>query len=229
MPQQFEGRAQYVRVDRQIRIGAPGRRNEPRRAKSEDRDADHACSENCAVARVERRPAGDRAAQNREEGRALDERIARRKLLPRQMIGQDAVFDGPKQRAGDAEENERAKERREIGEEKARRRQSGDGDVGDAQPAHDARLVIFVGEFSADRREKKEGGDEGGAGERDERRAALGHVRQDQEHERVLEEIVVEGRKELTPEQRRETPRSKERMRHVRTSGRGAVTFADDP
>ena len=178
---------------------------------------------------MQRHAAGDRAAENCEKGRALDERIARRKFLARQMVGQDAVFDGAEQRAGDAEENERAKERGDIGEKKAGRGQCCDGDLRDAEPAHDARLVIFVGEFAADRRQKKERRDEGRAGERNERRAALGRMRQDQENQGVLQEIVVEGGEELTPEQWRETPRSEKRMRHVEASGRCVVTFADHP
>ena len=37
---------------------------------------------------------------------------------------------------------------------------------------------------------------------------------QDQEDERVLQEIVVEGREELAPEQRREAPGGHERVGH---------------
>ena len=196
---------------------------------SQRRDAHDFRGEDHPVADMQRHAAGDRAAENCEKGRALDERIARRKFLARQMIGQDAVFDGAEQRAGDAEENERAKERGDIGEQKAGRGQCRHGDLREAHPAHDPRLVIFVGELAADRRQKKKRRDEGRAGERHKRRAALGRVRQDQEHQSVLQEVVVEGREELTPKQWRETPRSEKRMRHVEVSGRCVVTFADDP
>ena len=50
--------------------------------------------------------AGDGAAEDREEGRALDQRVAGRQLAFGEMIGQDAVFDRPEQRADDAEQEQ---------------------------------------------------------------------------------------------------------------------------
>src|SRR5262249_54556721 len=48
---------------------------------------------------------------------------------------------------------------------------------------------------------------QGGAGQRDQRfRVGARKFEQDQEYERVLQEIVVEGAEELAPEQRRKAP-----------------------
>ncbi len=45
--------------------------------------------------------------------------------------------------------------------------------------------------------------------------AGAAELEQDQDDERVLEEIVVEGSEELAPEERREAARSHESAKHV--------------
>ena len=73
--------------------------------------------------------------------------------------------------------------------------------------AGDRRLVETVGQFAAKRRKQQEGGHEDGARQRDQRcRLVRGEREEDEEDQRVLQEIVVEGRQELRPEQRRKTP-----------------------
>ena len=51
--------------------------------------------------------AGNGAKQDGDEGRAFDQRIAVRQFAALQMIGQDSVFDRPKQRADHAEAEQR--------------------------------------------------------------------------------------------------------------------------
>src|SRR5262249_20282292 len=59
------------------------------------------------------------------------------------------------------------------------------------------------------------------------RRALLeAGAKQDQEDERVLEKIVVERGKELTPEQRSEPPRGHQRVRHSKGSSRGPEWYS---
>ena len=104
-----------------------------------------------------------------------------------------------------------------------------DADLDEFQPLRDHRLVEAVGDLAAERRQEEIGRDEHRAGERDQRigRAAV-DVGQDQEDQRVLQEIVVERREELAPEQRRETARQQQRLgfghgrslRHAIVAGR---------
>ena len=81
-----------------------------------------------------------------------------------------------------------------------------DADLGKLQPLRHDRLVVAVGDLAAEaRKDRKYGRMKTAAAERDQGfggRAA--DLEQDQEHQRVLEEIVAERREELAPEQRRE-------------------------
>ena len=233
--QQPEGRAEDIGIDPQIGGGARRRGDEPGGDAACERyghdPGDEGDGAEMVVVPLHGEAAGDRAGENGEEGRAFDQRISGGKLLPRQVVRENAVFDRSEQRAGHAEQGQRGQERRYILEIEARRREAGDADFRDAEPAGDDRLVEFVGHLAGDAGEQEEGRDENGARERHER-GALGSadLREDQQHQRVLEEIIVEGRKELAPEQRRETACGQKRLRHdvlSRAAGRRDLTIAD--
>ena len=101
------------------------------------------------------------------------------------------------------------------------KREAGDADnrsadLGELDALRDPGLVVTVSQFAAEPGEKKERGNQRGAGERDQDgRIGAGHLEQDDENQRRLEKIVTECRKELAPEQRREAARRHQGQRHV--------------
>jgi len=102
--EQPAGRAQNVWVNLQIRRRPGGFRDEQARAPAKDGEQHHHDGEHCRItASLHRHTAGDRAAEDRQKGGALDQRVASRQFLPSQMIGQDAVFDRPEERTYQAE------------------------------------------------------------------------------------------------------------------------------
>lgn len=131
------------------------------------------------------------------------------------MIGQDAVFDRPKQCRDDAEHQQRGHQHRNGGQRDADDRDGSGADLGEFQPAGNERLVEAVGDLAAQRRQEQERRHEHGAGQRDQRGGLIGsQCEEDQEHQRVLEEIVVESGQKLRPEERREAPRKHEMRVH---------------
>ena len=123
------------------------------------------------------------------------------------MIGQDAVFDRSEQRRDDAEHQQGRHQHRDR-----RQRDAGDGDsrggnLGEFQPPGDEGLVKAVGDLAAKRGQQQEGRHEDGPRQSDQRSRLIGGQREkNQEHQRVLEEIVIEGGQELRPEQGRKAP-----------------------
>ncbi|CDX61376.1 hypothetical protein MPL1032_390012 [Mesorhizobium plurifarium] len=203
------GRAEDVLVDgkvgcrrtggRDVAAGQPAADGQRHHDRPEHRDAD-AVGGNDAP--------GDGAAEDRREGGRLDPGIGLGQFLALEMIGQDAVFDRSEQRRDDAEHQERRHQHRDRGQRDADDGEAGRGDLGEFQPTCDERLVEAVGDLAAQRRKQQEGGHEDGAGQRHQRRGLiLRQGEENEEHQRVLQEIVVEGREELRPEERREAPR----------------------
>ena len=190
--------------------GLAGRRDEQARdpARQRERD-DQERKEDRIAAPLRCQPAGDGAEQDRDEGRALDQRVAGRQFRALQVIGQDAVFDRAEQRRDHAEQEQRDEQDQHA---ECRRKPTtaseGDADLDELQPLGHPGLVEAVGDLAAERRQEEERRDEDRSGQRDQhlRMRALQLVQQ-QEDQRVLQEIVAEGRKELAPEQWREPPR----------------------
>src|SRR5262249_28652301 len=151
--------------------------------------------------------ADDGAEQDRHEGRAFDQRVAGGQLFLLQVIGQDAVFDRAEQRRDHAKQKQRDEHDPHRVQAENHHAEPRDRDFDELHVARDDRLVEAVGQLSAETGEEEERSDEYGGGQRDQRLAVLNAwCEQDQEHQRVLEEIVVERREELAPEQRREAP-----------------------
>ena len=93
--------------------------------------------------------------------------------------------------------------------------EAGGADLGKLQTPRQDGHVVAVGKLAADAGEEEERADEYRAGERHQRLGVRTRdLEQDQKDERVLEEVVVEGREELAPEQRREAARGHQRVGH---------------
>ena len=150
----------------------------------------------------------DGAEQNGEKGAGFDQRIAGRQLSPFEKVGQNAVFDRTEQRRERTEQKHRDEQQAERMKGKARDGDHGGADLGEFYALRDEGLVVTVGKLAAEPGKKEERGDQRRAGERDQnRRIGAGNLEQNDEDQRRLEEIVAECRKELAPEQGRETAR----------------------
>ncbi len=159
--------------------------------------------------------ADDGAEQDGDEGRAFDQRIAGGKFRAGEVVGQDAVFDRTEQRGDDAEQEQGDEQQRHRMQAEAEDGDDGDADLRELEPLRHHRLVVAVGELAAERGKEEVGRDEDRGGERDQRvcvRAA--DMKQNQENQRVLEEIVAERREKLGPEQGREAPRHEQGCGH---------------
>src|SRR6516162_9658898 len=96
-------------------------------------------------------------------------------------------------------------------------RDRGHSDLDELESLRHERLVVAVRYLAADRRQDEERKDEDGAGKRDQGLGFLSrHFEKNQENQRVLQEIVVEGAEELAPEQGREASRGQQAGRHQR-------------
>ena len=62
--------------------------------------------------------------------------------------------------------------------------------------------------------EQEGGQDEDGDRQGDERSASFAEAKQDHQRQHLADEIVVEGRKELAPEERRKTPGQHQGSKH---------------
>src|SRR5262245_57331311 len=164
---------------------------------------------------MRRHAADDRAEQDRNEGRALDQRVAGRKLGMGEMIGQNSVFDRAEQSPTHSETEKREKEEADSDRVMAERvqaetqqRESRHADLGQLDPLRTKGLIVAVGNFDAKGRQKEVWEDEHRRRERDQHvGGGACDLEQDQKDERLLEEVVAERREKLGPEQRREAPR----------------------
>jgi hypothetical protein len=172
----------------------------------------------------------DRSGQNRDEGRAFDQRIAARQLGLGEVIGQDAVFDRPEQRRDDTDQEQGHEQENGRVEPEAGHRDAGNRDLGELEPLGHERLVEAVRDLAADRGEDERRKDEDRGRERDQGlRVRHGPFVEDQEGERVLEEIVVEGAEELAPEQGRKPTRGKKAVGHAKTPAVRNIVPASQP
>jgi len=148
---------------------------------------------------------GQRANQDRNEGAGLDQRIAADQLLLLQVLRQDRVLDRSEQRRMQAEQEQC---RHQHGE--AVQREAGGSDNHDAHFKHldharQHRLVVLVRQLAGRRREEEKGQDED-AGRKVRQylrlhRRPLRRLKGEQDDQRVLEQVVVEGTEELREEE----------------------------
>ena len=227
--EQVAGRAQDVAVDHEIGSSRPGLRDKQGRDPAghcEDQDQQAELGGIAAFPR--RQAAGDGAEQDGDEGRTLDQGVAGRQLLRLQMVGQDAVFDRPEQRRDRPEQAKRDEQHRHGMQGEAEDRNRGRADLRELQPLRHHRLVEAVGHLAADTREQEERRDEEPARQGHQRFAMrAGELVKDDEDQRVLEKVVVEGGEELRPEQRGEAPLQHQCVDHGDLTGRdGEVASA---
>ena len=114
-----------------------------------------------------RQSGDDGAEQNGQEGAALDQRIAGRQLGAGEMVGQDTVLDRAEQRGDHTEQKHRNKKQNERMEGEARHRERGNTDLDKLQALRHEGLVVAVGEFAPEPREKEEWSNQCCAGKRD--------------------------------------------------------------
>ena len=147
--------------------------------------------------------ASDRADQNGHEGRAFDQRIAGGELADRQLVRQHGVFHRSEQCRDDAEHAQRDKQQRDRMQEEAKRGKPGGEDLCELQPARHDSLDVSVGQLATEPGQDEEGKDEDRSSHRHQRipmrcdRAVEQH-----DDQRVLQDVVVQRRGELRPEQR---------------------------
>ena len=150
--------------------GLPGGRNEPGGEPAEDREGHDRHGQNIVAGGKGRgKTAGDCAADDRHEGRALDQGIGLGQLLPRQVVWQDAVFDRAEQGRQRAEGKQCHEQDRDALQQEADDRDDGGAKLRQLDPLGEIGLVEPIRQFATEPREEEEGCDEEGAGQGDER------------------------------------------------------------
>ena len=221
-----ERRGDDVRVDLEARRGDARRGDEAACRPAGQRHRHQLRHDAGRAAPAARRiAAGDDAEQDGEEGRAFDERVAGRQFAGFQLVGENAVFDRAKQRGDDAKAEQGGVEQRQricrprVGQGAAPEAGGGDHldeNLGEFQAPGYQRLVIGVGNLAAGRGEENRGQDEQPKRDGDQRPGLfLAQLEQDDHRQHVADEIVIEGREKLGPEQRGETAGAHEADKHL--------------
>jgi hypothetical protein len=113
-----------------------------------------------------------------------------------------------------AEKPERGEQDGNVAAPEAIEADQHDPDLEQLDPPDEARLLELVGELTGRRREQHERQNEDGAGKVHERvgveRGEARCMERDEDHERVLVDVVVAGAQELRPEERREAALAQE-------------------
>ncbi len=113
------------------------------------------------------------------------------------MFRQKPVFHRPEERRNGSEPAERDIKKWQRAKPYPRRRDGLYEDFADLQAARDQGLVMRVGQFAGKAREEHRWQDENTDRQRDQRAGILSaEPEQDQRHQKITNEIVVEGRKE---------------------------------
>ena len=125
----------------------------------------------------------------------------------------------------DAHRADGSEHERDVGEHDAGAAEDHDADLGELDDPDQPRLVVVVGKLARERREQEEGQDEQALRDRAElellRRVRIELIG-DEQHDRLLEQAVVERSEELRREQRQEAPRAQQ-VSDVLNQGMGAV------
>ena len=207
---QLVGREQRIAAHLDRRVGGCRLGHLARGQPAGDGHGDHRCADRLRGDVFRGRvAAGDGADDDGGESSALDQRIAGDQLARGQLLGQHAVLDWTEQRRQRSECGDGEKQQDDGMKREAEGGEAGGEDFGEFHPPGNDRLVVLVGEFSRQPRQKKEGRDERGAGELNERsRMAFGRhaAESDEDDEGLLEERIVHRCEELRPEQGREAP-----------------------
>ncbi|VTR67539.1 hypothetical protein DESC_610122 [Desulfosarcina cetonica] len=140
-----------------------------------------------------------------------------------QMIGHDAVLDRPEKGGLGAHEKQKPqKDPSAVGPE-SDRRNGHDEHLGHFDPANQDGFLRFIGDLAGRCREEEKGQNEKTGGQVDNhigrQRQGLSGLKGDQQHEGVLENVVIQCAQELGPEKRCETSRCQQ-VHHPAAAGR---------
>ncbi len=199
-----------IPVDAQVRRGRRRGRHAARREISGHRDADHGDRhpERRAAVGGDQHAAGDGADEDRERRARLHQRIAADQLVRVQRLRQDGVLHRAEQRRVQPHQEQRDQQQRQAAQHESGRAERHDGDLEQLDEADQPRLVVLVGELAGGGREQEERQHEQRAGEVHHHvgrhRGERGAVERDQQHQGVLEDVVVQRAEELRREERPE-------------------------
>ena len=162
-----------------------------------------------------KQPTGQGTEQNGNEGTALDQRVAADEFVLAQVLGQDGVLDRPEQRRMQAEQEKRAEQHIQAMPVESKRRNPHDRHFQHLDEARQHRLVVLVGELPGGGRKEEERQDEDPGREVGQQfgrqRRPAGGLKSQQDDQRILEQVVVEGAQKLGDEEGREAPRPEQR------------------
>ena len=204
------GFAERVPVDLQLGVDRRRLRHRQRGAKPEygqpdrgRRDPEMAIAFNADQARTEQG-----AEQDRQKRGHLDQAIAADQFLVVEHLRKDAVFERPEQGRMQAHHEQGGQQQADVRVREADRRHDHDRDFEQLHRLRQPRLVVFVGQLPGSGREQEERQDEQAGGQVRVlvllRLGQTGGQESDQDDQRVLEHVVVEGAKRLGQEERQE-------------------------
>ena len=199
-----------VPVDAQIGVGGGGGRNGAACEIAQDGDADHRRGHQAGAAAAGQQAAGKRADQYGDEGAGFHQRVAADQFLLLQVLGQDGIFHRPEQgRVGSHQEQGGEQQRQAVAGETEGGDQH-DADLEQLDEADQARLLELVGQLAGGGREQEERQDEEAGAQVHQKlgvgaRHGAGTIGE-QDHQRILEDVVVERAEKLGDEERQEAP-----------------------
>ena len=206
---QVDRRSRDVGIDLETRRAFAGARDEQTRDPAGGSRHQHEPGEVNGIAAVAGSKAGhDGPDQNGDERSAFDQRVASGEFFTLQMIRQDAVFDRAEHRRDDAVEKDRQKQQGDRMKPEAHHGHDGDRDFEQLQSAGHDGLIEAVGNLAAETGKKEERKCESRGRELDQRAGfGLAELDQEDEDQRLLQEVVTERGEGLAPKQRRKTSR----------------------
>ncbi len=168
-------------------------------------------------------PADDGTEKDREKRAHGHQGVAAHQIALAEQFGEDAVLGRTEEGRLHPHEKEHEEQQRQVVDGESDPRQHHDADLPDLDQADEPPLGEAIGELTGGRRKEEERQNEDpGAGDHD---LLRGHPEQaqgpvgDEDHQGVLEQIVVERTEELGPEQRPEPPLTKKlQLTHTATS-----------
>ena len=153
--------------------------------------------------------AEQRAEKNRDERAHLDHGVAADEFGLVQVLRQDRELERAEESRLQSEQEQHDQHQRQVVEIQRYAGEKGDADLADLDELDESRLLVLVGQFSGGRREEEEWQDKERRGGVDrEVRAVFGDEAtvDEQDHQRRLEQVVVERAQELGDEQRQQPP-----------------------
>ena len=204
------GFGERVPVDPQIR-GHGRRRRDPSAhqiTRKRHRDGGRAGQDRTIRFDGDHQTADDFAKKNGDEGAHLDQPVAADELVLAQVLRQDRVLDGPEECRMHTHQAQRQEEQDQVAPIEADRADDHDADLEQLDETDQPRLLVLVGDLARGRREQHERCDEYRRGDVDQvvrgQRGERRRLERDEDHQRILVDVVVARAEKLRPEERRE-------------------------